>query len=101
MLQRNKRRRGGKRGTWPGAGLCLVAATAIDVRADDAPPADAAPAVGSEASGTGGVRGRVLDAGAPVAGAMVVREGTWDGAVTGADGAFAIDGLPAGRQRLV
>ena len=89
------------KGTWLAAGLCLVAAAAKGSRADDAPPADAAPAVGSEASGTGGVRGRVLDAGAPVAGAMVVREGTWDGAVTGADGAFAIDGLPAGPQRLV
>ena len=86
------------KGTW--LGLCLVAATAIDSRADEAPPAEAAPAVTTEASGTGAVRGRVLDGGEPVAGAMVVREGTYDGAVTGVDGSFAIDGLPAGQQRL-
>ena len=113
------------RGTWLAVALCLVSAPAIESRArgdkqpdegaaatpaqpapeagaaQPAPAAEPAPAVTGAVAATGGVRGRVLDGGQPVAGAMVVREGTYDGAVTGADGSFAIDGLPAGRQRLV
>ena len=99
------------RGTWL-ATLCLVLSVPADESRADQPsessgaqPAEPAaeppPVVTSAANGTGGVRGRVLDGGQPVAGAMVVREGTYDGAVTGADGSFAIDGLPGGAQRLV
>lgn len=96
------------RGTWLALALCLVGtAEAEGQPAPQAGSGEAAPAespsgvVTAAPTATGQVRGRVLDAGQPVAGAMVLREGTYDGAVSGADGSYAIDGLPLGRQRLV
>jgi iron complex outermembrane receptor protein len=54
-----------------------------------------APAAGAVESAT--VTGRVVAAGAPVAGAQVRALGTTRQASSDADGAFALDGLPPGR----
>src|SRR5262245_23921925 len=49
------------------------------------------------AAGAGNIAGRVIDArtGAPLAGVLVAASAPQDGVVTGADGSFAIRGLPA------
>lgn len=51
---------------------------------------------------TGSIQGIVVaeDGGAPLPAAVVVLDGTGISATTGADGAFAIDGVPAGAYRL-
>ena len=58
------------------------------------------PAFGFEE--TGSIQGLVVaeDGGAPLPAALVVLDGTAMSATTGADGAFAIDGVPAGSYRL-
>lgn len=111
------------RGTWLGLAVCMLSAAAIDSQADEkeqpaeetagpagdaAPPDSPAPApeaptenLSAAAGQTGSVRGRVMAAGEPVAGAVVVRQGTYDGVMTGADGTFTIERLPVGPQRLV
>ena len=67
----------------------------------------AEPAFGSEETAsireeTGSIQGIVVaeDGGAPLPAALVVVDGTALSATTGADGAFAIDGVPAGAYRL-
>ena len=52
------------------------------------------------AQGSGTIRGRISDAatGAPLAGVQIRVEGTTIGAQTGADGTYAIVGVPAGSQ---
>ena len=54
------------------------------------------PAFGFEDAGS--IQGLVVaeDGGAPLPAALVVLDGTAMSATTGADGAFAIDGVPAG-----
>ena len=58
------------------------------------------PAFGFEE--TGSIQGLVVaeDGGAPLPAALVVLDGTAMSATTGADGAFVIDGVPAGSYRL-
>jgi hypothetical protein len=68
--------------------------------APDAPPAEASPAAGGAAT----LRGRVLAAAdaAPVAGARIAVEGDEGGdAISGPDGAYVLEGLPAGRRSVV
>jgi hypothetical protein len=50
----------------------------------------------------GAIHGRVVDAstGDPLPGVVIVLQGTGREAVSGADGSFAFDGVPAGRQSL-
>ena len=67
----------------------------------------AEPAFGFEETGsireeTGSIQGTVVaeDGGAPLPAALVALDGTAISASTGADGAFAIDGVPAGAYRL-
>ena len=59
------------------------------------------PAFGLEE--TGSIQGIVAaeDGGAPLPAALVVLDGTEVSATTGADGAFAIDGVPTGDYRLI
>src|SRR6202171_3114784 len=54
------------------------------------------------AQGSGTIRGRISDAatGAPLAGVQIRVEGTTVGAQTGADGTYAIVGVPAGSQSV-
>jgi len=54
------------------------------------------------AQGSGAIRGRISDAatGAPLAGVQIRVEGTTVGAQTGADGTYAIVGVPAGSQSV-
>ena len=60
------------------------------------------PAFGLGLEETGSIQGIVVaeDGGAPLPAALVVLDGTATSATTGADGAFAIDGVPAGAYRL-
>ena len=63
-------------------------------------PLTPVPAVGLEE--TGSIQGIVVaeDGGTPLPAALVVLDGTGISATTGTDGAFAIDGVPAGAYRL-
>ena len=63
-------------------------------------PSNPGPAFGLEE--TGSIQGIVLaeDGGTPLPAAIVVLDGTGISATTGTDGAFAIDGVPAGTYRL-
>lgn len=66
-------------------------------------PGDAPPiAIDRPAPATGSVRGVVRGAdGEPVAGATISHQGSGGAAIAGADGAFLLEGIPAGRQALV
>ncbi len=76
-----------------------IAALALSVLIT-AGPLTPAPAFGLQE--TGSIRGVVVaeDGGAPLPAAVVVLEGAGMSATTGSDGAFVIDGVPAGAYRL-
>jgi outer membrane receptor for ferrienterochelin and colicins len=65
-----------------------------------APPGTARAAAAPASASTGAVRGRILAGGEPVAGATVTRAGTFDGAISEADGSFALADLPPGAHVL-
>ena len=78
-------------------------ATANPARAPSLPsPTQPADTVRVSRTGRAAVRGHVFDeAGAGVNGAQVGVPGTSKVAVTGSDGAFALDGLPSGTSQIV